>query len=168
MNLLFWKKKETPPPLSPEEQRHQKDAAQLAEYNAFDSAVGSGPTKETLTKRFRDAVFAGYTEVVKDSIRKGFEVPNEVGTILYGPGDPLVHKDKILKVAVWREWADMVEVLLPYVDQGNLEEGLRAAESQKNVVITKAIRAEMGSRPVAHSAAVRVQKISRDYTGILT
>lgn len=147
MNLLFWKKKE--PQLTEEEKRHKDDAAKLAEFREFDNAVGSLPTEGTLRSRFQDAVFAGHTEVVKDTIGKGVKVPHELTTVWFGPfgsSEPAVFTDKPLQVAVSRDWPDMVEALLPHVDKDNLDAGLSTAEFNKNVPAAKAIKAELASR----------------------
>lgn len=131
-----------------EEKRQMDNAAKLAEYTAFDTAVGANPTPETLRQRFREAAYAGHAGVIRDSLEKGAEVPNEINSVWFPPfgGGPITFRTKPLELAAQREWTDVVEVLLSRSDDDNLRAGLHAAEQKNNIGIARTIHAEIARR----------------------
>jgi hypothetical protein len=151
----LWHRKQeaTEPELSDEEKRHVGDVAKLAEIQAFDTAVGAMPTPQTLSARFADAVMAGHTKVVADTLEKGAEIPHEIVRHWLPPyGAPMTMVHKPLYVAASREWADMVDVLLKGSDEDNLKMALHAAETQQNIGIARAIHGEIARRANPGSA----------------
>ncbi|MBI1216043.1 MAG: hypothetical protein GC185_09530 [Alphaproteobacteria bacterium] len=144
--VWFFKKKELPPPPPT---RHDLDEKQLAEYLAFDEAVGGTPTQETLRDRFTAAVLAGHTQVAADTLAKGLENAGDVtreGRGLFSGNT----NHAPLQIASEKEWLDMVEVLLNSADEKSLKTALYEAEKRRNVDIGKAIRQEMIRRNEGH------------------
>ncbi len=146
LDALLGKKK--PVELTEEEKRHASDAEKLATYQAFDTEMGANPTQETLQKRFQDAVMAGHTSVIKDTITKGLDFPNDFTTTWWPPfgGPPLTMHHKPLQIAARRKWADAVEAMVEHCNTDNLHQALRAAEADNNIVIGKTIHTEMARR----------------------
>lgn len=143
MKWKFWEKDPEPPT------RHELDEQQLAEYQAFDNAVGAAPTQKTLRQRFERALLNGYTKVIKDTIGKGLVIHSEFRAFWMSTNGKIVNrKIQPLVVAAHNEWPDLVEVLLPYSHPKNIKQALTVAEIEKNVSISKAIRMEMSRRNI--------------------